>query len=186
MNEPKPRVARKTSRRIWMVDEILACLRGDNIFHTLDYRNRPESYLKQYMHQPLQHCMNVLAKRFYPRLSQQAQDRKAREALFWEGDIGTEINNIRFLGVQHRPDFKVVMDGTRIAVEIKRGDNGSSVREGLGQSLVYACSGDFEFVVYLFADTSREKKILSSLERELDRRFVASLWENYNIRFGVV
>ena len=43
--------------------------------------------------------------------------------------------------------------GIRIAVEVKRGQSGSAIREGIGQALVYAASQDFDFVNYLFIDT---------------------------------
>jgi hypothetical protein len=80
----------------------------------------------------------------------------------------------------------VKVDDIRVAVEVKRGENGSAVREGLGQSLVYSSCEDFDFVVYLFVDTSRDKKIRDSLNRSLDSTFIQSLWDERNIRFAIV
>ena len=176
----KIRVRPKTELRVFIVDEILDTLRGDNIFRTLDYRNKSEPYLKQYMHQPLQQRMVKIVHRMDPRLSQKAKEKNAKRALLWEGDVNTTISHTRFLGVQHRPDFVVQLAQIRIAVEVKRGEAGAAVREGLGQSLVYAASSDFDFVVYLFIDVSKDKKILRSLENENDRAFIDSLWEDYN------
>ena len=99
--------------------------------------------------------------------------------------MNTTVNHIRFLGVQHRPDFVVKLVGIRIAVEVKRGQSGSAIREGIGQALVYAASQDFDFVNYLFIDTSRDKKIRDSLQQGLNAGFVASLWDFYNVRFHV-
>lgn len=181
-----PGVAPKTDLRVWIVDRIMSCLQGDNIFHTLDYRRRSESYLKQYMHQPLQAAMLEVMDRIDPRLSVVAKKRNAKACLFWEGDVNTTVNHVRFLGVQHRPDFIVKAAGVKIAVEVKRGESGAGVREGIGQSLVYAASEDFDFVVYLFADISRDKKILEATERERDAAFIRSLWDLYNVRFSVV
>ena len=81
-------------------------------------------------------------------------------------------------------DGFVQVDSLRIAVEVKRGETGASVREGLGQSLVYSC--EFDFVCYIFVDVSKDKKVKRSLDREAERHLVEDLWENHNVRFGVV
>jgi hypothetical protein len=139
------------------------------------------------MHQPLQRTMREICQRLSPGASEGTIARKARAALLWEGDLTTTVNNVRFLGVQHRPDFVVRVGGIRTAVEVKRGETGSAVREGIGQALAYAGCGDYEFVVYLFIDTSRDKKVRESVVREpAARAFIESLWRNYNIRFSVV
>jgi hypothetical protein len=181
------RSARKSATRVSVVDQVLATLMHESIYRTLDYRNKSEAYLKQYMHQPLQRAMLDICRRLQPDCSERTLARKAGEALFWEGDTTTTVNHVRFLGVQHRPDFVVKLAGIRIAVEVKRGESGSSVREGIGQSMAYAGCGDFDFVVYLFIDTSRDKKILGSLEHsESALSFIDSLWESYNVRFSVI
>jgi len=179
-------VAKKSARRQWVVDQILAALSDDKIFSTLNYRQKNEAFIKQYMHQPLQERMRSICRKLYPNESDSTIQRKAKVSLFWEGDVNTTINNIRFLGVQHRPDFMVKVGGIRVAIEVKRGDSGYAVREGLGQSLVYASCEDFDFVVYLFVDTSKDKKIRGSLSRDLDAAFIQSLWDEHNIRFAIV
>lgn len=179
-------IATKSELRTWVVDQVLETLQSDHIFRTLDYRRKSESYLKQYMHQPLKQRMAAIVERVHPRLTPATKLAKAREALLWEGDVTTTVNHVRFLGVQHRPDFVVKIAGISIAVEVKRGDRGSAIREGIGQSMVYSGSDDFDFVVYLFIDTSKDKKIRDSLKRETDAAFIGSLWEHYNIRFAVV
>ena len=179
-------VTQKSSRRTMLVDGVMSALKSDYIFQTLDYRNRSESYLKQYMHRPLLKAVEGLHSTLNPSLSRITIEKKAKASLLWEGDVQTTINNIRFLGVQHRPDFVVQIDGLPIAVEVKRGQAGSAIREGVGQSLVYAASSDFDFVVYLFVDTSKDKKVQRAVQKDLDSAFVESLWNNYNVRFEVV
>ena len=179
-------ITKKSAQRIWIIDEILAAMSDDRIFSTLDYRHKSEGYLKQYVHQPLQKRLQAICKKLYPDVSDATIERKANATLFWEGDVKTTVNHIRFLGVQHRPDFMVKVGGIRIAVEVKRGESGSAIREGLGQSLVYGSCEDFDFVVYLFIDISRDKKIKDSLARDIDSTFIESLWDNHNIRFAVV
>ena len=94
------------------------------------------------------------------------------------------IHNLKFLGVPHRPDLEVVVPGTTIAVEIKRGATGQTVREGIGQALVY--TRRYDFAVVAIFDTSRKKKIVNALGGEAEKEFVDMLWKRHNIRFVVV
>ena len=181
-----PRRPGKSARRTRIVDEILDCLAHKQIYTTLDYRHKKEASLKQYMHHPLQASLTKLFRESCGDLQEATLQRKVKAALFWEGDVTTTINNVRFLGVQHRPDFVIRFEELRIAVEVKLGDYGAAVREGIGQSLVYAASGEFDFVAYLFVDTSRDKKILESRQKPAENAFVDSLWQNYNVRFRIV
>lgn len=178
--------AAKSARRTKIMDQLLEAMKSDEIFKTLDYRRKPESYIKQYMHQLLKNRLVDIHRGLYPNATGKTLKRKAADSLLWEGDVKTTINHIRFLGVQHRPDFKIQVANLNVAVEVKRGESGGAVREGIGQSMVYAASEDFDFVVYLFVDTSRDKKIRESLSRQLEKGFVDSLWRNYNVRFDVV
>lgn len=180
-------MARKSAPRVHVVDMIMACLRHESIYKTLDYRHKSEAYIKQYMHQPLQRAVGEILRFLYPNVREATITRKSHGALLWEGDVTTTVNNIRFLGVQHRPDFVIKVGGMRIAVEVKRGETGSGIREGIGQSLAYAGCGEFDFVAYLFIDTSRDKKIAESVQRDrVAEAFVESLWQNYNVRFSII
>lgn len=180
------RLPKKSARRNQIIDGLLAAMSDEYIYKTLDYQNRGEDYLKQAMHQKLLTALEGLHRTLNGSLKPQTIVRKAKDSLLWEGDKNTTINHIRFLGVQHRPDFKVLIDDLRIAVEVKRGENGSAVREGIGQSLVYACSKDFDFVVYVFVDTSKDKKIREATLEPREQAFIESLWAEYNVRFAVV
>lgn len=183
-------VTAKSSKRERIVDQITEILKSPIIFKTINYRQRSESYIKQYMHQPLLNQLTEMHKELYPHIkNEELWKEKARMALMWEGDVNTTINNFLFLGVQHRPDFEVHMEKLRIAIEIKRGESGAAVREGLGQCLVYA--SEYDFVIYTFVDISKDKKILRSIEADLpefekEKSLIESLWENYNIRFSII
>ncbi len=48
---------RKSEMRTSIIDTIVKCMMQEKIYKTLDYRNKNEQYLKQYMHQPLQSTM---------------------------------------------------------------------------------------------------------------------------------
>ena len=182
---PRP-LAKKSTKRTQIIEDIVGALKGDDIFHTLDYRRKSEAYIKQYMHQPLKRRLVGVHRRLSPSVSEKTLRKKADRSIVWEGDKRTSIHHIHFLGTKHRPDFVVNIWSMKIAVEVKRGASGSAIREGIGQSLLYAASGDFDFVICLFVDTSKDKKIVQSLRRPADRRFVASLWHHHNVRFAVV
>ena len=88
------------------------------------------------------------------------------------------------MGTQNRPDMVVELGDVRIAIEIKRGETGSDLRSGFGQSMVYATV--YDFVLYLFIDTSKDKKILNSSTGGNEVDFVETIWKNWNIRFAIV
>ena len=174
----------KSARRTKIVDGIMTALKSDVIYKTIDYKKKKESSIKQYMHQPFIAALNKLHRELTPGLKDATYEKKAKHSLLWEGDVSTTINNFLFLGVQHRPDFVVQFDELRIAVEVKRGESGAAVREGLGQSIVY--STEFDFVCYVFVDVSKDKKVKRSIGGDAETSIVHSLWDRYNIRFDVV
>ena len=71
-----------------------------------------------------------------------------------------------------------------INLEVKKGETGSSLREGIGQSLVY--SSAFDFVVYLYVDISKDKKIRDSMNGKKEQELINDLWDNHNALFQVV
>ena len=177
-------VTKKSTRRILIVDGIMELLKSDVVYKTIDYRRRKEAWIKQYMHQPFIAKLSEIHRQLDAKASDKTIEKRARASLLWEGDVNTTINHFLFLGVQHRPDFIVQIEDLRIAVEVKRGDNGSAVREGLGQSLVYA--SEFDFVCYIFVDVSKDKKVRRGFEGDAEEFFVRRLWDEFNVRFDVV
>jgi len=67
---------------------------------------------------------------------------------------------------------------------VKKGKTGSAVRAGIGQAIVYTTK--YDFVIYLFVDTSEGAKIKRSRNGRKERYVLNSLWENYNIHFSVL
>lgn len=176
----------KSKKRIKIVESIASAISSRKIFDTIDYRNRNEDYIKQYMHQPLISELESLyedlelSKSADPELVKQ----KAKDCLLWEGDVNTTVNNFTFFGTQHRPDFVVKIDKLGVAVEVKKGESGHSLREGIGQSLVY--SSEFDFVVYLYVDISKDKKIRDSMDGNKEQELINDLWDSHNVLFQVV
>jgi hypothetical protein len=176
----------KSKRRIKIIESIASAISSKKIFDVIDYRNRNEDYIKQYMHQPLISELEELYEQLQTSktIDKELIKEKAKNCLMWEGDVNTTVNNFTFFGTQHRPDFIVKIDSLDVAVEVKKGETGSSLREGIGQSLVYAST--FDFVVYLYVDISKDKKICSSTYGKKEKNLITNLWENHNILFQVV
>jgi hypothetical protein len=176
----------KSKKRVKIVESIASAISSNKIFDVIDYRNRNEDYIKQYMHQPLISELEALYEDL--ELSKSTDKdlvrQKAKDCLLWEGDVNTTVNNFTFFGTQHRPDFVVKIDKLKVAVEVKKGESGSSLREGIGQSLVYASA--FDFVVYLYVDISKDKKIRDSMGGSQEQELINDLWDSHNVLFQVV
>ena len=76
----------------------------------------------------------------------------------WEQKLTTTVNNFTIFSTNHRPDAILDLDDFRIGIEIKKDDGGSSLRNGLGQCLLY--SSEFDFLLYLFVDITPNCKDL--------------------------
>jgi len=176
----------KSKRRVKIVESIASAISSKKIFDTIDYRNRNEDYIKQYMHQPLIKELEDLYENLElsKSVDQDVVKQKAKDCLLWEGDVNTTVNNFTFFGTQHRPDFVVKIDRLKVAVEVKKGESGSSLREGIGQSLVYA--SEFDFVVYLYVDISKDKKIRDAKMGDHEQELIEDLWDSHNVLFQVV
>ena len=175
---------KKTKKAVAIVDGIVTALKSEKIYKRIPYEYQSEAKTKTSMDAALLNGLQDFYKQMEPHLRDSTIKKKAERSLYWETDKSVTINNIIFLGTQHRPDFLVDIYGLRIGVEIKRGDDGGSIREGIGQSIVYSTT--YDFVVYLFIDITPDKKILHSYKGQTEKDMVDSLWQNYNIRFDVV
>jgi hypothetical protein len=178
-----PRViGRKTQKRILMIDHIMRALTSPNV-HTRVNPKNPEVLIQSFLLPELRKEIKNVYRSVYPEQREVTIARKSDEALHSECDISTPVHHIEFLGVRHRPDFVVEIDGTQIAIEVKRGSSGADVRSGLGQSLVYTTV--YDFVCYLFIDVSPNRDIASSLKGPEESFLFEKLWEDFNIKFAV-
>lgn len=175
--------AKKTQVRKTLIGGVVGILRSQKIYKVLG-KHKSESAIKTYMAPILVEGMKGIYNKLYPDYEPGTIQRKADRAVIWEGDETVTINHTRLFGVQHRPDFVIRAEGVRVAIEIKRGEKGDAVREGLGQSLVYI--SDYDFVIVLLRDTSKDKKIVDSLDNTVESELVTALWKNFNIKFEVV
>jgi len=176
-------MANKSRRRVKMVRAIEKSIMHPDIYGTINYRRMNEAQIKQYMHRYLLDCVSSLYKDD-KKCNEDTSIKFAKSAVLWEGNVKTTINNLIFMGTQHRPDMVVEFPKYRIGIEVKKGNAGGVVREGIGQSIVY--STVFDFVICLVVDTSNDKKILNSVKSDKERQVVKSLWNEYNISFNVI
>ena len=160
----------------------MGALKSPEIYGVINYERQKEDMIKQYLHQPLLEAVKeiLLDRGIVPKNAVKT----AQKCLLWESNRTQTISNIKMFGVGHRPDFVVKFNDMNIAVEIKRGSTGSSIREGIGQSIVY--SQMYDFVVYLYIDTSKNKVILNSMNDKTESNVVKSLWTQSNVMFDVV
>jgi len=177
------RVANKSIKRTKLIDVIIDAITGSKIYDTIEYIHKDENYIKSFIYP---HLIEEL-KEFYvssESLLESSAQKKAELSVLWEGNKKTTVNNILFLGTYHRPDMVVEYKDVSVAIKFKKGSTGSSVREGLGQSLIY--SNNYDFTIYLYIDVSKDKRIKKAVELTAENSFRNELWKRYNIRFDVI
>jgi len=174
--------AAKSTKRIEVIDKILNTIADPKIYKTIDYVRYDENYIKQYIYQPLIRCIkNIHVKRG---LTESRALTKAEKSLLWEGNKETTVSNLQFLGCSHRPDMALEINGMNLAIEFKKGGNGSSLREGIGQAIVY--TSKYDFVIYLLIDTTKDKSIQQASKNPLESKFINDLWNHHNVYFKIV
>jgi len=159
-------------------------LKCREVYSTIPYKRQDEKNIKQYLHPFLLKEVEEIYKSLTgcnPNLA----TKKSKKNLLWESNVATTISHIHLFGTNHRPDFVFKFNsGTAVAVEIKKGESGPELHEGIGQAIVF--STHYEFVSLLFIDTSKDGKIKESLKGEKEQNLIASLWKHYNIMFDIV
>jgi len=172
----------KTKKRTDIINSIIKSLTDEEIFNTLDYKRNTESAIKQFMYQPL--LIKVQKMLEENGVDKNKSKIKAKESIIWESNKQTTLHNMMLFGTQHRPDIELKYDGLRIAIEVKKGSNGSDIRQGFGQCLVYGVK--YDFVIFVMVDTSNDKRILNSSNAKKESYLTDSLWDNYNAKFVIV
>ncbi len=112
--------------------------------------------------------------------------RKAHNSFYWEGQEG-QFGEKRppTFGARNYPDF-IITNPRKIAVEYKQSQHGSTVKQGIGQSIIHTLSGDFEFVYYLFHDENKDKRIEKSMQNPREAGIIERMWREFNVRIKFV
>ena len=177
------KLASKSKKRIDLLEAIQDGITTRDIFETINYKAQSEDKIKQFIYPQLldQITEYIVEKKGFSRgLARE----KARTMIKWEGNVNTTVKNIQFMGTANRPYMTIESDGVTIAIEFKKGDRGSELREGFGQSIIYSTA--YDFVMYMFIDTSLDGKIVNGSTAVNEQKFLQNLWDNFNVKFAIV
>lgn len=113
--------------------------------------------------------------------------KKAYKSFYWEGQEGQfEKDRVALFGSKNYPDF-IITAPYLIAVEYKQSSYGSTVKQGIGQSLMHTLSEDFHYVYLLFHDENKDKRIEESIRNEGRESYVIDrMWKDNNIMIKFV
>lgn len=177
------KLASKSKKRIDLLESIQEGITTRDVFETIDYKSQSEDKIKQFIYPYLlaQLTEYVMDKKGF---SKSLAKEKAKTMIKWEGNVNTTVKHIQFMGTSNRPDMTVESEGVTIAIEFKKGDRGSALREGFGQSMIYSTA--YDFVMYMFIDTSLEGKIVNGSTAVNEQKFLQNLWDNFNVKFAIV
>lgn len=106
---------------------------------------------------------------------------KAIKSFYWEGQersFGKNRNTT--FGSRNYPDF-IIQEPYLVAVEYKQSPNGSTVKHGIGQSIMHTLCEEFDFVYYLFHDESKDKRIESSVQGRTEKATIKRMWQEFNV-----
>jgi hypothetical protein len=106
---------------------------------------------------------------------------RANKSFYWEGQEGSfgKARNTTF-GSRNYPDF-IIQNPYSVAIEYKQSANGSTVKHGIGQSIMHTLCEDFDFVYYLFHDESKDKRIESSIGGKAEKATIHRMWQEFNV-----
>lgn len=106
---------------------------------------------------------------------------KANQSFYWEGQEGQfGRDRATTFGARNYPDF-IITEPYLVAVEYKQSPNGSTVKQGIGQSIMHTLCGDFDFVYYLFHDESNDKRIEKSTKNSTEQAISITIWNDFNV-----
>ena len=106
---------------------------------------------------------------------------KANKSFYWEGQEG-EYGKERSttFGSRNYPDF-IITDPYLVAIEYKQSAYGSTVKQGIGQSLMHTLCEEFHYVYYLFHDENKDKRIEESITNDRESFIINKMWNDFNI-----
>lgn len=176
--------ARKGQRRVKFIEDILHEMKNhDTLRKTIKRNSKDEKDIQDAVFSTLDSRLPAIISDHYD-ISIKASKKKVRNNFNFEKKSNCAVSNFPFFGTNHRPDADLSIYGTDFGFEIKKGSSGGSIRNGIGQSIVY--STQFDFVIYFFVDTSKGRNIKNVTEGDKESNLVDSLWNSHNIRFVVV
>lgn len=177
------KLASKSKNRLAILEMIQDCISTEEIFETVDYKKQSEDKIQHAIYPSLLNKLTdyIMDKKGF---SRSLAREKAKTMIKWEGVTNSTVRNIQFMGTANRPNMTIDIEGVNIAIELKKGNRGTALREGFGQAMIYSTT--FDFVLYLFIDTSEDSKIVNGSAAITEENFLENIWNNFNIKFVVV
>ena len=119
--------------------------------------------------------------KYFAELGYKDTEAKAIKSFYWEGQEGKygKERTMTF-GSRNYPDF-IITDPYVVAIEYKQSSSGSTVKHGIGQSLMHTVCEEFDFVYYLFHDQNKDKRIEKSIKNEKEKHILNKMWEDFNV-----
>ena len=178
--------SKKTEQRVNLINALAESMRSHELFSDNVARKDSEGHIQKTLFLRLEKGKEL--QRILTENLKGINELKAKEIALnkfsYEQDKNTTVTQFITFGTSHRPDAVLEIGDLRIAIEVKKGDIGSAIRSGLGQSLLY--SYEYDFVIYFFVDTTPGLNIKSSMSGEKESHIIKSLWDNHNVKFVVV
>ncbi len=140
-----------------------------------------EKQVRLLMEHPLKDALVKFHMAFEPCDEATAQD-IVGASLYYGAGI-KKVPCVVFLGTKNYPDFVYEFQGKRIAIEVKKGSNGSKLREGIGQVIVNSIK--YGYSVCIFVDDVGDIKKAFDIEND-SKRLAEILEKQYNTFFEVV
>lgn len=106
---------------------------------------------------------------------------KANQSFYWEGQEGKYgKGRATTFGARNYPDF-IIKKPYLIAVEYKQSRAGSTIKQGIGQSIMHTLCEEFHFVYYLFHDQNKDKRIQKSFKNDTEAFIIEKMWKDFNV-----
>lgn len=113
-------------------------------------------------------------------------EEKAIKSFYWEGEEGRKpFVKCPTFSSKNYADF-IITCPYNIAVEYKKSKYGSTIKHGIGQSIIHTLCGEYDFVYLLFQDESKDKKILKSIDFDCEKHIIEKMWERNNLMIKVI
>ena len=111
---------------------------------------------------------------------------KANKSFYWEGQEGQygKERETTF-GTRNYPDF-IITDPYVIAVEYKQSASGSTVKHGIGQSIMHTLCEEFHYVYFLFHDESKDKRVDKSICNKREEFIIKKMWNDLNVYINFI
>ena len=167
---------RKTKNAIKFIENLHSHLVKDPLLRQ-NVRNKSESQIQTEL-RPI--ILGYLVKYFRSQKILNPEN-VANKYFYWESQEDSYKNKkIESFSSRNYPDF-IITHPYKIAIEYKKSETGSIVKQGIGQSVMHTLGGEFDFVYCLIHDESQEKNILNSSKNDKEKMMINKIWEDYNI-----